>query len=137
VGRDTGKPCKSAKVRPANESGGDLNYVELDISAVTVEDGQWASSMTGDVASANAVDPNTPSPASPCLNFGILQIMNLLGIVYAIEQEHRGSTCGYCSPSGQRSREASSFHDAQMVAASLDCEVNHQDSRASSLEFTP
>ena len=50
--------------------------------------------------------------------------MSLLGIVYAIEQDESGSTCGYCSPPGQRSEQASSFHDAHLVASLLTCEVN-------------
>ncbi|KAF9646768.1 hypothetical protein BDM02DRAFT_3099355 [Thelephora ganbajun] len=48
--------------------------------------------------------------------------MSLLGVVYAIRQDNSGSTCGYCSPPGQRSAQASSFHDAHLVASFLKCE---------------
>lgn len=48
--------------------------------------------------------------------------MSLLGVVYTIERDGLGSTCGYCSPPGQRSAEASSFHDAELVASALECE---------------
>ena len=40
-------PYKSTKVRPANENRGVADYVELDISVVTVEDGQPANSGSG------------------------------------------------------------------------------------------
>ena len=35
-------PCKPEKVRPANKNRGVADYVELDISVVTVEDGRPA-----------------------------------------------------------------------------------------------
>lgn len=48
--------------------------------------------------------------------------MEPLGIVYTVDRGSFGSTCGYCSPSGQRSAQASSFHDAELEVASLRCE---------------
>ena len=60
MGRDIATSCKSARVRPLDKYGSVKDYVELDISVVTVEDDQPASlgiGMTEDVASANAVIP--------------------------------------------------------------------------------
>ncbi|KAF9782811.1 arginine-tRNA-protein transferase [Thelephora terrestris] len=48
--------------------------------------------------------------------------MSLLGVVYTVEQSDLGTTCGYCSSSGQRSAQASSFHDAELVTSYLKCE---------------
>lgn len=50
--------------------------------------------------------------------------MSLLGIVYTVRGDGNGSSCGYCSPPGQRNVQASSFHDAEFVASHWECEVN-------------
>lgn len=53
----------------------------------------------------------------------IPKTMSLWGIVYAFSQEDDGSRCGYCSPPGEMSAQASSLHDACLVASILKCEV--------------
>ena len=49
--------------------------------------------------------------------------MSILGVVSTFRRDDLGSTCGYCSPAGQRSAQALSFHDAELGLFYMECEV--------------
>lgn len=110
-------------IRLANRSGGFGIYVELDISAVGVENvppAKLGSEMCDDVDSASAdIQVHLRLPRSPATH----PVMSILGVVSTFRRDDLGSTCGYCSPAGQRSAQALSFHDAELGLFYMECEV--------------